>query len=239
MQENFLSPELLAQRLGDAGVARRAGVWLADPLNAARASATLASVVTGVAGVLDDDEAAAALQRAVVSRVHATAAAPLVAKALEVAIEEGHHKAVVDNVLATAGEYLDEHRDVLRDRLRMESPWWVPEALDDRIFDKVVDGAKRFVSDLSENPDHELRRDVDVRLIALAERLRTDPVLAARVEDRKEQLLAHTDVQAWVASLWAEMKSTVVAGGPRPRLEAAGPHGHRRRPGRGPPARRR
>ena len=151
----------------------------------------------------------------------------MLARALELALDEGHHHVVIDSVLRTAGEYLDEHREVLRDRLRSESPWWVPEPIDDRIYEKVVGGAKRFLSDLRADPDHELRQGIDERLRGLVDRLRTDPELALRVEERKDALLAQPAVQSWMASLWGELKRSlaVAARDPsselRQRMEAA------------------
>src|SRR5262249_36151638 len=155
----------------------------------------------------DDEEIADAAQQAITGRIRATQAAPLLASALEVAIAEGHHRAMVDAVLARAGEYLDDNREVLRERLRHESPWWVPGPLDDRIFAKIVGGAQRLIADLAADPDHPLRRDIDARMMELVGRLRTDPELAARIEARKEQLLDHPDVQAWAGSVWTDVKT--------------------------------
>jgi uncharacterized membrane-anchored protein YjiN (DUF445 family) len=227
VQHNFLAPTSVANRVRDAAVAQRAGAWLAEPANAHRAGATVARVLSGVADVLDDKEASDAIEQALVARAHATEAAPLLARALELALEEGHHRVVIDAVLRTAGDYLDEHRQVLRDRLRTESPWWVPEPIDDRIYEKVVGGAKRFLADLQADPDHELRRSIDDRLRTLVDRLRTDPDLAQRVEERKEALLAQPALQGWVASLWSELKRTLAEAARDPdselrrRLEAA------------------
>jgi uncharacterized membrane-anchored protein YjiN (DUF445 family) len=206
VQESFLSPALVTQRVRDAGVAHRAGAWLAQPDNAHRAAGTVASVLVGVADVLDDDAASGAITHALVSRMEDTPATPLLAKALEVGIEEGHHHALVESILRSAGDYLDEHRSVLRERITVESPWWVPEPLDDRIFEKVFGGAKRFIDELRQQPDHELRRGIDRRLTDLVQRLRSDPALAEQVEDRKRTLLQHPSVQGWAASLWAELK---------------------------------
>ena len=178
--------------------------------NAHRASETVATVVSGLPDVLDDDEISGAVRHAIIERIRATPAAPLLARGLEVAIAEGHHHTMVDAVLARSSEYLDDNRDVLYERLRTESPWWVPGVLDERIFGKIFRGAQRLVADLEADPDHELRHDIDVRLRELVERLRTDPELAARVEGRKEQLLDHPDVQAWAGSVWADVKDYLV-----------------------------
>ena len=217
VQQHFLAPELVAARVRDAGPTRRIGSWLGEPANARRAGDALATVVAGVPDVFDDDEISGAIRHAIVDRIRATPAAPLLARGLEVAIAEGHHRAIVDAVLTRAGAYLDANRDVLYQRLRTESPWWVPGLVDERIFTKIFGGAQRLVADLAADPDHELRGDIDARLAELIERLRTDPVLANRVEARKQELLDHTDVQAWAGSVWADVKAYLVSSARQPR----------------------
>jgi uncharacterized membrane-anchored protein YjiN (DUF445 family) len=211
VQQNFLSPPLVAARVRDAELARRAGAWLAEPPNARRVVDTAATVVAGLPALLDDEEISAAVRQAIVGRVRSMAAAPLLARGLEVAIAEGHHRALVDAVLARASDYLDDNRDVLRNRLRSESPWWVPGPLDDRIFAKIFGGAQRLITDLAADPNHELRRDIDARMVELVGRLRTDPDLGGRVEARKELLLDHPDVQAWAGSVWADVKAYLLS----------------------------
>ena len=80
---------------------------------------------------------------------------------------------------------------MLRDRLDQESPWWVPEAIDDRVFKKIFTGVEHFLADVSSTPDHEVRRSIDVRIQALAVKLRQDPVLIAKCETMKLELLDH------------------------------------------------
>ena len=52
---------------------------------------------------------------------------------------------------------LERNRDELRERLEQESPWWVPGAIDDRIFAKIYDGVQRFLGEIAEDHDHEVR----------------------------------------------------------------------------------
>jgi uncharacterized membrane-anchored protein YjiN (DUF445 family) len=105
---------------------------------------------------------------------------------------------------------MSDNREVLRQRLRSESPRWVPGVVDDRVFARIFGGAQRLLADLVADPDHALRRDIDARLVELIGRLRSDPDLGARVEERKERLLDHPDIQGWTASLWDEVKSYLV-----------------------------
>ena len=87
----------------------------------------------------------------------------------------------------------------------------MPEPIDDRIFGKIFTGVQSFLGDVASTPDHEVRASIDERVPALAERLRDDPELIAKSEELKQELLAHPDVQAWLQSLWGELKRSILA----------------------------
>ena len=69
--------------------------------------------------------------------------------------------------------------------------------------------AERFLAEVATDPRHEVRRSIDERFTAFAQRLRDDPELVRRGEDLKDEILAHPDVRAWIASLWGEMKRSL------------------------------
>jgi len=53
-------------------------------------------------------------------------------------------------------------------------------------------------------------RSVDERVAALAVRLREDPALIAKCDEIKRELIAHPEVQAWMQSLWGELKRSLL-----------------------------
>ena len=107
--------------------------------------------------VLDDHDVQGALENLVERRVRATAIAPLVGRAVDLAIEGGHHQRLLDSVLIAVRSFLDDNRAVLREKLDRESPWWVPEPVDDRIFSKIFSGVDSFLAEVAGHPEHEVR----------------------------------------------------------------------------------
>jgi uncharacterized membrane-anchored protein YjiN (DUF445 family) len=210
VQGNFLTPEVIGERLAGARIAERLGHWLAQPVNAERAGEAAADALGGVVEVLDDRDVQEALGSAVEKRLKTTEVAPLLGKAIDVAVEGGHHQRMLDGVMRGLVSFLYDNRSMLRDRLDQESPWWVPEAIDDRVFNKIFTGVERFLADVSATPDHEVRRSIDARIRALAVKLRRDPVLIDKCETMKLELLDHPDVQGWLQSLWGEVKSSLL-----------------------------
>ena len=219
VEGNFLTHEVLAERLGHARVGARLGTWLSRPANAARAGDAVADLLRGTLEVLDDKQVQEGLERVVRARIDATPAAPLVGRIVEVSVEGGHHQRLLDAVLVGLRGFMHDNRTTFRRQLEQESPWWVPEPIDDRIFKKIYTAVERFMDEVAADPDHDVRRTIDTRVSAFAERLQHDPVLLAKGEELKRELLEHPEVRAWLESLWMSMKEGMVAAAGDPRSE--------------------
>jgi uncharacterized membrane-anchored protein YjiN (DUF445 family) len=144
-------------------------------------------------------------------KLHATPAAPVVARVLELIVEGDRHQEVLSAALRGLSRFLYENRIVFRARMGDASPAWVPDWVDDRVFDRAFAGVLEFLDDVGADPRHELRRSYDARLKAYVHALRTDPDTAARVEEFKKELIEHPAVRTWSASLWSNAKNAVLA----------------------------
>ena len=210
VRDHFLTREVVEERLQQAELAKRAGEWLSDPVNARMVGEQSAAVVRGVTEVLRDETVQAGLEQVVESRVRQIPIAPVVGKAVDVAVEGEHHQVLLESTLAGLASFIDENQLSFRQRLATESPWWVPEPVDDRIFDKIYDAVSRFISDIGADRNHPLRKQLDVRTIELSRRLKESEDLRDRGEALKSELLDHPEVRAWSASLWTRIKLGLV-----------------------------
>lgn len=219
VESNFLTTEVIEERLRGADIGRRAGEWLADADNATRAGEAVADVLRGGLEVLDDAEIQKGLEHLIESRVRATPVTPLLGKAIDLTVEGGHQQRLLDAVLVGIAGFLDDNEVTFRNRMYEESPWWVPEPVDDRVFAKIFDALGRFLDDVARNPTHEIRATVDKRVIDFAERLRDEPELLAKGEAFKEEMLDHPDVRNWIDSLWSEAKRGMISAADDPTSE--------------------
>jgi uncharacterized membrane-anchored protein YjiN (DUF445 family) len=210
VQQYFLTTEIVGERVAAAQVPRRVGEWLAEPAHAQRLADEMSSAVTGLANVLRDDELRDALAAFADQRLRRMDVAALLARVLDALRDAGQHQAVLTALLRGVRTFLDTNRAVFRQRLAEESPDWVPEWLDDRVFNKGFSLLQEFVADVIDDPLHPLRRNYDEQLRELAERLRTDPEQIARVEAARDQLLEHPRIREYLANLWDSIKAMVL-----------------------------
>jgi uncharacterized membrane-anchored protein YjiN (DUF445 family) len=128
-------------------------------------------------------------------------------RALEALTREGRHDEVVDAAQKGLDRYLDEHRAELLGRFRDQTPWWLPGAVEDRIFERLLDGLRAVIDDMAHDRGHGLRRQLDARILRFVGDLQTSPALRARGEQLTRDLLDRPEVRGWVTGAWADAKA--------------------------------
>lgn len=219
VRDNFLTREVVTERLQSARLAKRLGTWLKQPANAETVGDQSAAVVRGVTEVLQDDVIQSGIEAVVVDRAKSVEVAPVMARVVDAAVAGDHHQSILENVLTGLGTFMADNRETLKSRLIRESPWWVPEPIDDAVFDKIYAAVRRFVTDIGDDRNHEMRIDIDRRAAKLAEDLRSSPDFKARGEELKQEFLDHPDVRAWSATLWTRIKAGLLEAAESPDSE--------------------
>jgi uncharacterized membrane-anchored protein YjiN (DUF445 family) len=211
VQESFLSPDAITERVRNAAVASRVATWLSDPANAHRLAGHALDAAVAAADVVRDEEVHRVLEDMVRERIEAIAVAPTAGRVLRALTEDGRHHEVIEVALRALERFLNEHSEDLRARFERESPWWLPGAVEDRIFDRLLTGARAVLRDAAENPEHSLREPIDRRLRTLADELEHSPAMLERGEQLKRDLLAQPQIRQWTASLWGDAKAALRA----------------------------
>jgi len=209
VQNNFLSREVIAARLHGLHIAERIAKWISDPSNSNRIAHHVATGLAGTAAVLRDEDVQAMIDRAVVTRVRKTQVAPVLGNVLSLLTADNRHQELLDEALRLVTDAVSRNEELIRQRIREESPWWVPEAVDDKIHDKVVVAIENTLRQVAADPAHPLRERFDTALATFIERLKTSPELNARAEEIKEDILANPAVRQFSATIWGDTKEAL------------------------------
>jgi uncharacterized membrane-anchored protein YjiN (DUF445 family) len=209
VQENFLSADVVSERVRNARIVERTAEWLSDPANAEQLSGHAADLAVGLADLIRDDDVNRLVDEEIARAVQALPLASLGSRALDMMTAENRHHELFDAILRGLERFLEQSREPLRARFAEETPWWLPDAVDDRIFDRLFEGVCRLLRDVNANRQHEVRAQFDAWVASLRDRLESEPALQERIEELKRELLEHPQLRAWSSSLWSEVKDTL------------------------------
>jgi uncharacterized membrane-anchored protein YjiN (DUF445 family) len=210
VQRNFLSRDVVAARLERLRAGEHLARWISRPENARLIARHVAAGLAGATHVLRDEDVQEMIDRNVVGRIRAVRVAPILGNVLTLLTEGNRHQELLDRAIVLVARFVAENEELIRDRIRAESPWWIPEAVDDRIHDKIVGGIERTLQDVSLDAEHPLRGRFDAALSEFIERLKTSPQVIARAESIKGEVLEHPAVRDFSRSVWGDVKGRLV-----------------------------
>jgi uncharacterized membrane-anchored protein YjiN (DUF445 family) len=210
VQHNFLTREVIHARLANVHIGERIARWIAKPENARTIARQTASALSAGAQVLKDDDVQELIDHALEERIRRARIAPIAGKLLSVVTEDNRHQELLDEAIALIARSVEQNHDLIRDRVQRESPWWVPTAVDEKIFEKIVRSIERTLGEIRDDPQHPLRERFDTALKRFIDNLQHSPETLARAEELKAELLDAEAVRRFSASLWVDAKAALV-----------------------------
>jgi len=210
VQNHFLSRDVIATKLQTLGLARRAARWLSQPENARRVAQQVASGVAKTLEALPDDEMRRLVHEVVTARLRTLRVAPTLGKTLSLVLAGDAHQELLSEAVRLTAQAVHDNRDVIRRQVRAGSPWWVPGAVDDKIYEKIVGAIELLLRRIATDPGHPLRVAFDAALRDFIDRLQHSPDAIARTEALKEDWLAEPGAAELSARLWETTRRAVV-----------------------------
>jgi uncharacterized membrane-anchored protein YjiN (DUF445 family) len=206
VQRNFVSAEVIGYRLREWRVAEHLARWLADPENSRRIARAAARGLATGSRMMRDEDVQHLIGTAIDRKVRDTRVAPILGKLLSLLTISNRHQEIFDELIALMSRAVERNEEIIRQRIARESPWWIPEAVDDRIHERIVGAIERTLSEIRDDPEHQMRARFDAGLRNFIERLQHDPEVIERAEGLKLELLNAEVVRRFSSSLWTDMQ---------------------------------
>ncbi len=205
VEQNFLDPDLIAERLARAEPSRRIGEWLSVRDNAAWLAERAVDAIAIALRSLQDRELKKFVGTALQREFQSISLSPLIGRALRVFMESDRHHQLFDTIVEETRTYLtNNHPTVLR-AVETRTAWWVPKQVDREIAGAVSRGLIDLLRDLKE-PDHEIRLRFEKSFLAFVDELEHDPQTAQRVAAWAADWLARPEFERFADGLWAALR---------------------------------
>ncbi|WP_238335714.1 DUF445 domain-containing protein [Serinicoccus kebangsaanensis] len=208
--DNFLTPQVLRDKLLDARVVQRVGEWLREPEHAERVVSEAAPFLSRAVERLDEDEIRVFVDDVVIPRVRREPLSPVAGHLLERVVEDGSHRGLVDLAARELHAWLALHQDQVESVVRSRAPAWAPTWVNDQVTRRVYTEVLRWARDVKDDPEHNVRHALDAYLSDLGRDLQQDDRTRERFEALKERVLDHPQVSATGVALGETLRTSVL-----------------------------
>ena len=190
ISNNFLSPTILAERLNRVDPVQFACDWLNGPGNAERVAAQAKGFLPRVLEALPRERLVDWLTDIAVRGVGAIPAAPVAAKGLAVLWARGETQALLDLALEWGEDSLLRNKELIRAKVSGSNSRLIPKWVDSMLVDRVINGLQSTLAEMR-RPEHPWRQEIKRAIEDLIDKLARDPILGARVEAMKREMVAN------------------------------------------------
>ena len=213
LRENFLTPQVVARRMGAMNLAGAVGSYLADPkaMQDSRVRMGAGELAVEVLESLDPERLGTQVRAGLAAQIEKLEIAPLIGGMLDAMIEDGRHKLIIDKIIRWAGLVLEDNEQMVRNMVHKRANAVLRfTGLDERLANSVIDGLYKLLAEVLVDPNHPLRDKIEEGLHELARGMREDPEMQARVERMKVELLGNPAIASWWQSVWERIRARLI-----------------------------
>jgi len=217
LQENFLTPAVVARRMSGMNVARAMGDFLAvspedeGKETSSRITGGASEMLAEVLESLDPDRLGNQVRSGLARQFAKIDVSPLAGRMLENAMVDGRHLPLINGLIRWAGLTLEDNeetvRTIIHDRVNGVLRW---AGLDKTISSNVLDGLYKLLAEVLVDPEHPLRGKIEEGMQKLASDLQNDPETRTRVEEMKSDLLENPAVAEWWMGVWERIRQSLI-----------------------------
>jgi len=209
VERNFLTKDVLEPKLKELDFATRIGQWMQEPANASRLSKDAGELINWLLDSIDNDSVRSFLEKNLRTGSGSIQVAPLISRVLSALTASNRHQELIDSAVRIARQQLYANQHSIRNRIKDQSPWWLPKFVDEEIYQKILGEIAHLLNRIGDDPNHPARHSFNRATEELTESLASDPDMISRGEEIKADLLNHPAVQHYLTASWDDIKQYV------------------------------
>ncbi|ETD32909.1 membrane protein [Williamsia sp. D3] len=208
IEDNFMTPEVIEDKVSQLALPTRVSSWLADPKNAPRVGAEAARGIAFAAEMLDDED----IEQLIMAGMRWAAEpewGPPAGRVLEQLIAENRLEPVIQMVCDRAHDFALGSQDLIDRVIDKDGPAWAPKFVNSLVGDRLYRELVEFTFKVRSDPDHQVRQAMTAMLVQLATDLQNDPATIAKLEAIKTEMLERDEVTGAASTAWNAGKALI------------------------------
>lgn len=203
--DHFLDPRVVRVKLESVNLAAYTVAWLQTGKGRASVVDLATAVIRWALGALNEKRVRKFLSRLGRRQLANVSLAPFLGHTIDWLVRDGRHQQILTQALQYSIVVISENRDLIRERVQQESPWWMPGFIDDRILKQMLERIETKLFEMALDPEHPLRVQFSSWLSRFAHQLKTSPEHRKTGDEFKQQILENETLQDYLYGLWREL----------------------------------
>jgi uncharacterized membrane-anchored protein YjiN (DUF445 family) len=210
LEHNFITRDILGKELTRIDFAGAAARWLSHPDHSHMLARQAINGVPALLRLTEDHDAVQFMQGRMALALQQMKLAPLLAQALSILVVDRQHHALFDHLLGVIIAVLEEHQPAIREKIHEKSPRWMPKAVDNSFFQRLLDEVHALLQEMK-SEDSLWRARFQTTVEGFIERLQTSDDYEQKIHTVIGQVFQHPLSRHYIDQLWQGVKQRLLA----------------------------
>ncbi|WP_228814891.1 DUF445 domain-containing protein [Nocardia otitidiscaviarum] len=210
VRTNFLSPDVVAEKVNSAQISLRLGRWMANPEHAERVAEESATILRAVIGVLRDEDVEQVIDHTIVKRIAEPLWGPPIGKVLDELLADNRQQPLLDLLAERAHQWALGSQETIDRIVERDAPGWAPKFVNTLLAERIYRELVEFTWKVRSQPDHEVRQAANRFLSEFAHDLQFDDAMIKKAERVKSELMGREQITGMAHATWRAAKRMIL-----------------------------
>jgi uncharacterized membrane-anchored protein YjiN (DUF445 family) len=206
VKTNFLTGEVIIDKLRTMDITRRVALWISQPKNSELIAAQVATGISAVIQVVQDEDIQDLVEQSVSTQIRSTHFAPFVGNVLSLLMAGDRQQELLYGTVELSAYLIKDNKEAIKKKIDQETPWWLPQSVDNAIYQRIVDAVNHLLQEVHADPNHPLHKKFNDVVNQFVDDLKNSPDILSKEAAFKEELLQHPFMREFIFSVWTDIK---------------------------------
>ena len=206
---NFLSPQNIRPYIQNLKVSHFIGEWLQKEKNSNILVKNLSEIVFDILHKLEDDAVVNFISKKAKEMTGDIKINQILGNGMEYLLEKNDRQKLITSLSAQIKNYILEHHEMVRERVKKESFSLIPSFVDDKIAEKITSGLSKYFEEVEQDPNHALRKEITQKLFDFSSEIKINPQYEQELNVIRDDFLQPEKIHQYSNDIWVSLKKTL------------------------------
>lgn len=206
---NFLSPQNIRPYIQNLKVSHFIGEWLQKEKNSNILVKNLSEIVLDILHKLEDDAVVNFISKKAKEMTGDFKINQILGNGMEYLLEKNDHQKLITSLSEQIKNYILEHHEMVRERVKKESFSLIPSFVDDKIAEKITSGLSKYFEEVEQDQNHALRKEITQKLFDFSSEIKINPQYEQELNAIKDDFLQPEKINQYSHDIWVSLKKTL------------------------------
>ena len=206
---NFLSPQNIRPYIQNLKVSHFIGEWLQKEKNSNILVKNLSEIVLDILHKLEDDAVVNFISKKAKEMTGDFKINQILGNGMEYLLEKNDHQKLITSLSAQIKNYILEHHEMVRERVKKESFSLIPSFIDDKIAEKITSGLSKYFEEVEQDQNHAFRKEITQKLFDFSSEIKINPQYEQELNAMKDDFLQPEKINQYSHDIWISLKKTL------------------------------